>query len=138
MFERYLLFPVQDQGKEKSEMAGKDGVGLPEGWSEFGWGKGRREGALGRSRVTTSQVAVGQQGTFSDKRKSPVEKRSSGERGFGLRRWNSLEDSSGLSLVRSPLQQDQVLKPMMAIPQSLVLEHSWHLPPSSGGLQSVT
>lgn len=106
MFERHLLFPVRDQGKEKSEMAGKAGAGLPEAWSGFGWGEGRRKGALGRSGVTTSQVAVGQQGTFSDKSDSPVGKHGSVERGSGFRGWISLpppEDPSGLSLVRSPV-----------------------------------
>lgn len=106
MFERHLLFPGRDQGKEKSEMAGKAGAGLREAWSGFGRGEGRREGALGRSGATTSQVAVGQQGTFSDKSNSPVGKHGSVERESGLREWIFLrppEDPSGLSLVRSPV-----------------------------------
>lgn len=60
MFESRLLFPVQDQGKEKPGVAGRDGAEMVRIWT------GRGSGALGEAdhgnAVSTGQGPWGSKG----------------------------------------------------------------------------
>lgn len=57
MFESCVLFPVQDQGKEKLGMAGKDRAGFQEG--QLGFGQGEADNWNG---VSPSQVPCDSKG----------------------------------------------------------------------------